>query len=68
MGRSRFAETQIVSILKEAEAGKKAREICRAMIPVRSPKERGKERRRRDEIARLQIQLQECWTQDQIPD
>ncbi len=29
MRRSRFTETQIVSILKEEAAGKKAREICR---------------------------------------
>lgn len=29
MRRSRFPETQIVAILKEAEAGKKARASCR---------------------------------------
>ena len=28
MRRSRFTETQIVAILQEAAAGKKAREIC----------------------------------------
>ena len=29
MKRSRFSETQIVSILKEADAGKKVKDICR---------------------------------------
>ncbi len=29
MRRSRFTETQIVAILQEAAAGKKARELCR---------------------------------------
>lgn len=29
MRKSRFTETQIISILKEGEAGKPAREICR---------------------------------------
>ena len=29
MKRSRFSETQIVSILKEADAGMKVKEICR---------------------------------------
>jgi putative transposase len=29
MKRGRFTETQIVSILKEADAGKKVKEICR---------------------------------------
>ena len=29
MKRSRFTETQIVSILKEVDAGRKVKEICR---------------------------------------
>ncbi len=29
MRRSRFTETQIVTMLQEAETGKKARELCR---------------------------------------
>ena len=29
MKRGRFTETQIVSILKEADAGKKVKEVCR---------------------------------------
>ena len=29
MGRGRFTESQIVSILKEADAGKKVKDICR---------------------------------------
>jgi len=29
MKRSKFSETQIVSVLKEAEAGRKVQDICR---------------------------------------
>ena len=32
MKRSRFTETRIVSILKEADAGKKVKDICRGLV------------------------------------